>query len=55
MNSYIDETSKEEFTEDITIREALDSIDDMLASWTKEERLAFFATFAKPKDIDFVK
>ena len=23
MNSYIDETSKEEFTEDITIREAL--------------------------------
>ena len=37
------------------IREALDSIDDMLASWTKEERLAFFSTFAKPKDIDFVK
>ena len=31
MNSYIDETTKEEFTEDITIREALDSIDDMLA------------------------
>lgn len=26
MNSYIDETSKEEFNEDITIREALDSI-----------------------------
>ncbi|MBO5024475.1 MAG: transposon-encoded TnpW family protein [Clostridia bacterium] len=27
----------------------------MLASWTKEERLAFFAIFAKPKDIYFVK
>lgn len=55
MNSYMDETTKAEFTEDIDIREALDNIDDMLASWTKDERLAFFSTFAKPKDIDFVK
>lgn len=55
MNSYIDETSKEEFNEDITIRDALDNIDNMLASWTKEERLTFFSSFAKPKDIDFVK
>ena len=55
MNSYIYKTNKEEFTEDIDIREALDNIDDILAAWTKEERLAFFSTFAKPKDIDFVK
>ena len=55
MNSYMDETTKAEFTEDIDIREALDNIDDILADWTKEKRLAFFSTFAKPKDIDFVK
>lgn len=55
MNSYMDETTKAEFTEDIDIREALDNIDDILADWTKEERLSFFSTFAKPKDIDFVK
>ncbi|MEE0680650.1 MAG: transposon-encoded TnpW family protein [Candidatus Gastranaerophilaceae bacterium] len=55
MNRYIDDNAKEEFTEDITIREALKCIDDMLASWSREERLAFFEAFAKPKDIDFVK
>lgn len=32
MNKYIDDNAKEEFTEDITIREALKCIDDMLAS-----------------------
>ena len=55
MNRYKDDKTQEEFTEDTTIREALDSIGNMLASWTKEERLAFFETLAKPKNIDFVK
>lgn len=55
MNRYIDDKAKEEFTKDITIREALDCIDDMLSSWSREEGLSFFETFAKPKDIDFVK
>ena len=36
MNSYIDETSKEEFTEDITIREAVDIIDDMLDVYKRQ-------------------
>ncbi|NBI19073.1 hypothetical protein D1841_16295 [Neglecta sp. X4] len=55
MNSYIDETTKEQFTEDITIREAINSIYDMLAELPKEKRLAFFEQISKPKDLDFVK
>ena len=55
MNSYIDETTKEQFTEDITIREAISSIYDMLAELPKEKRLAFFEQISKPKDLDFVK
>ncbi len=55
MNSYIDETTKEQFTEDITIREAINSIYDMLAELPKEKRLAFFEQISKPKDLDFIK
>lgn len=55
MNSYIDETTKEQFTEDTTIREAINSIYDMLVDLPKEKRLAFFEQFSKPKDLDFVK
>lgn len=55
MNSYIDETTKEQFTEDITIREAINSIYDMLVDLPKEKRLAFFEQISKPKDLDFVK
>ena len=54
MNSYIDETTKEQFTEDITIREAINSIYDMLVDLPKEKRLAFFEQISKPKDLDFV-
>ena len=31
MNSYIDKTIKEDFTEDAAIRKAIDNIYDMLA------------------------
>ncbi len=55
MNSYIDITTNEEFDEDISLREALDKIDMMLLSMSKEERISYFATFSKPKDTDFVK
>lgn len=55
MNSYIDITTNEEFDEDISLREALDKIDKMLLSMSKEERISYFATFSKPKDTDFVK
>lgn len=55
MNSYIDETTKEQFTEDITIREAINSIYDILVDLPKEKRLAFFEQISKPKDLDFVK
>lgn len=55
MNSYIDETTKEQFTEDTTIREAINSIYDMLVDLPKKKRLAFFEQFSKPKDLDFVK
>ena len=55
MDSYIDETTKEQFTEDTTIREAINSIYDMLVDLPKEKRLAFFEQFSKPKDLDFVK
>lgn len=42
MDSYIDETTKEQFTEDTTIREAINNIYDMLVDLPKEKRLAFF-------------
>ena len=44
-----------EIIEDITIREAIDSIYDMLAELPKEKRLAFFEQISKPKELDFVK
>lgn len=55
MDSYIDETTKEQFIEDTTIREAINNIYDMLADMPKEKRLAFFEQISKPKDLDFVK
>lgn len=55
MDSYTDETTKEQFTEDAAIREALENIYDMLAELPKEKRLAFFEQISKPKDLDFVK
>ncbi len=55
MDSYIDETTKEQFTEDTTIREAINNIYDMLVDLPKEKRLAFFEQISKPKDLDFVK
>lgn len=55
MDSYIDETTKEQFIEDTAIREAIDSIYDMLAELPKEKRLAFFEQISKPKNLDFVK
>ena len=53
MDSY-DET-KEDFTEDTAIREAIDNIYDMLADLPKNKRLAFFEQISKPKDLDFIK
>ncbi len=44
-----------EIIEDVTIREAIDSIYDMLAELPKEKRLAFFEQISKPKELDFVK
>ena len=44
-----------EIIEDITIREAIDSIYDVLAELPKEKRLAFFERISKPKGLDFVK
>ena len=44
-----------EIIEDITIREAIDSIYDMLAELPKEKRLAFFEQISKPKELDFVE
>lgn len=55
MDSYIDETTKEQFIEDTTIREAINNIYNMLADMPKEKRLAFFEQISKPKDLDFVK
>ena len=55
MNSYIDETTKEDFTEDTVIREVIDNIYDMLADLPKNKRLAFFEQISKPKDLDFIK
>lgn len=44
-----------EIIEDITIREAIDSIYDMLAEFPKAKRLAFFEQISNPKELDFVK
>lgn len=55
MDSYTDETTKEQFTEDTAIREALENIYDMLVELPKEKRLAFFEQISKPRDLDFVK
>ncbi|MCI8610926.1 MAG: hypothetical protein HFE66_03260 [Clostridiales bacterium] len=48
-------SEQNEIIEDITIREAIDSIYDMLAELPKEKRLAFFEQISKPKELDFVK
>lgn len=55
MNSYRDETTKEDFIEDATIRQAINNIYDLLVDLLKEERLAFFEQISKPKDLDFAK
>ena len=55
MDCYIDEKTKEDFTEDTAIREAIDNIYDMLADLPKNKRLAFFEQISKPKDLDFIK
>ena len=55
MDNYIEGTTKEQFIEDTTIREAINNIYDMLADLPKEKRLAFFKQISKPKDLDFVK
>ena len=55
MDNYIDKRTKEQFTEDTAIREAINNIYDMLAEMPKEKRLAFFEQISKPKDLDFVK
>ena len=55
MDSYIEGTTREQFTEDTAIREAINNIYDMLADLPKEKRLAFFEQISKPKDLDFVK
>lgn len=55
MDSYIDETIKEHFIEDTTIRAAINNIYDMLTELPKEKHLAFFEQISKPKDLDFVK
>lgn len=48
-------SEQNEIIEDIAIREAIDSIYDMLAELPKEKRLAFFEQISKPKELDFVK
>ena len=55
INSYINETVKEDFIEDAAIRKAIDIIYDMLAELPKEKRLAFFEQISKPPNLDFVK
>ena len=47
-------SEQNEIIEDITIREAIDNIYDMLAELPKEKRLAFFEQISKPKELDFV-
>ena len=53
MDNYIDERTKEQFTEDTAIREAINNIYDMLAEMPKEKRRAFFEQISKPKDFSF--
>lgn len=48
-------SEQNEIIENITIREAINSIYDMLAELPKEKRLAFFKQISKPKELDFVK
>lgn len=48
-------SEQNEIIEDITIREAIESIYDMLAELPKEKRIAFFEQISKPKELDFVK
>lgn len=48
-------SEQNEIIEDITIREAINSIYDMLAELPKEKRLAFFEQISKPKELDFLK
>lgn len=55
MDSYIEGTTREQFTEDTAIRGAINNIYDMLADLPKEKRLAFFQQISKPKDLDFAK
>ena len=55
MDNYIDKRTKEQFTEDTAIREAINNIYNMLAEMPKEKRLAFFEQISKPKDLDFIK
>ena len=54
MDGYIDKTTKEDFTEDVAIRKAIDNIYDMLAGLLKKH-FAFFEQISKPKDLDFIK
>lgn len=55
MDSYIDETTKEDFTEDTAIQEAINNIYDMLAELPKAKRRTFFEQISKPKELDFVR
>ena len=48
-------SGQNEIIEDLTIREAIDSIYDMLSELPKEKRFAFFEQISKPKELDFVK
>ena len=48
-------SEQNEIIEDVSIREAIDSIYDMLAELPKEKRIAFFEQISKPKELDYVK
>lgn len=48
MDNYIDERTKEQFTEDTAIREAINNIYNMLAEMSKEKRPAFFEQISYP-------
>ena len=47
-------SEQNEIIEDITIREAIDSIYDMLVEFPKAKRLAFLEQISKSKELDFV-
>lgn len=49
MDSYIDKITTEQFTEDTTIREAINNIYDMLADMPKEKRLLSSSKFQNQK------